>query len=170
MVEIHHGSVTAHSEGPGRGSEFRVRLPLTSAAVAEPPALQVRAGAENGREGHRVLVVDDNRDAADLLAEMLTMAGHDVRVAYDGPSAIEVATGHDPHVALLDIGLPVQDGYEVARHLLAIPRKGDLRLVAVTGYGTAADHERSREAGFLAHLTKPLDVREVHSLLDRILE
>jgi signal transduction histidine kinase len=170
LVQLHHGTVSGHSEGLGRGSEFRVRLPLSSEPmnVASPaPALSLADRAE--AEGHRVLVVDDNRDAADLLAEMLTMSGYEVRVAYDGLSALAVAAELDPEVALLDIGLPVQDGYEVARNLLAGPRTGQLRLVAITGYGSAADHERSREAGFVAHLTKPLDVAEVHSVLARIL-
>jgi len=169
LVQLHGGSVSAHSDGKGRGSEFRVRLPRSAASsemaapVSAPPP-----GAARSRAGRRVLVVDDNRDAADLLGEALELDGHTVRVAYDGPSALNLAKELRPEIALLDIGLPVQDGYEVARQLRAGRVESELRLVAITGYGTATDHERSRDAGFVAHLTKPLDLSRVRTLLGEL--
>jgi signal transduction histidine kinase/DNA-binding response OmpR family regulator len=182
LVTLHGGRVSAHSDGLGRGSTFRVVLPASAepvtpvpaapAAVPEDAAGDAQAGAGGLGEGrgraHRVLLVDDNRDAADLLGQALGRSGYAVTLAYDGPSAITAAAGAHPDVALLDIGLPGMDGYEVARHLRGVV-DGSLRLVAITGYGLPADHERSQEAGFLAHLTKPLDVGEVQEVLAKIL-
>jgi len=165
LVQLHGGSVSASSGGSGRGSEFRVRLPKAPESPATTPALPLAAAGSAASAGRRVLVVDDNRDAADLLGEALTMDGHTVRVAYDGPSAMTAAAELHPEVALLDIGLPVQDGYEVARQLIESDAYAGLRLIAITGYGTATDRERSREAGFYAHLTKPLDLANVRSLV-----
>src|SRR5690606_23044137 len=112
-----------------------------------------------------ILVVDDNRDAADLLAATLEILEHEVRVAYDGPTALRLASEHPPDVALLDIGLPVIDGYELARRLHEHPALENLPLLAITGYGQEGDRRRSREAGFSAHLVKPVDLQEMQSLL-----
>jgi CheY-like chemotaxis protein len=118
-----------------------------------------RAGAalRGDGEGRRVLVVDDNGDAAELLAELLMSAGHEVAVAHDGEEALAVATRFQPDVAVLDIGLPHMDGYEVARRLRADPARARLRLIAVTGYGQAHDRARSFAAGFELHMVKPVD-------------
>ncbi|HYD54228.1 MAG TPA: response regulator, partial [Gemmatimonadaceae bacterium] len=156
----------ARSAGPGRGSEFVVELPLgpaPSAAVApgEAPNVTARARAT----GRRVLVVDDNRDAAELLAEGLRLHGHEVRVAFDGPSALEVADELEPEVALLDIGLPVMNGYELARRLRE--RGARCHLVAVTGYGQEADRIRAREHGFDTHVVKPVDLEKMRELVRR---
>jgi PAS domain S-box-containing protein len=157
LVQLHGGTVHACSEGPGQGSEFIVELPALAEAVetsttgGEAPAPQV-LGPKT-----RVLIVDDNEDAATLLGDTLTELGYEVAVANDGPSALRVAPELKPQVGLLDIGLPVMDGYELARRLRALPEvPADMRLVAITGYGQDADRCRSREAGFAAHLVKPI--------------
>ena len=113
----------------------------------------------------RILVVDDNEDAAMLLAEALRSFGHEVATAHDGPSALRVAPGFGPEVALVDLGLPVMDGFELARRLHALPGLARLRLVAVTGYGQSTDRLRSREAGFEEHLVKPVDLDDVAAML-----
>jgi CheY-like chemotaxis protein len=114
----------------------------------------------------RLLVVDDNEDAAELLSMMLTKAGYSVRTAFDGPSALLIATDFGPQIALLDIGLPVMDGYELGRRLRGMPRVP--RLIAVTGYGQASDQARSREAGFEAHMVKPIDFEKLHRILETL--
>jgi PAS domain S-box-containing protein len=155
LAEAHGGSVAVHSEGAGRGSEFEVRLPA-HAGVGEIEALPNRVPTrDRGEASRRVLVVDDNWEAADLLGELLRAAGHDVRVANDGPQAIEAASSFDPEIAVLDIGLPVMDGYELATRLRR--RGSQPRLIAVTGYGQEHDRERSLAAGFDQHLVKPVD-------------
>jgi CheY-like chemotaxis protein len=115
-----------------------------------------------------VLVVDDNRDAAQLLAEALDLMGHDTRIALDGPAALDAAAAFQPDVALLDLGLPVMDGFELAECLRAAPRLQPIALIAVTGYGQETDHERSRAAGFEAHIVKPVDLQLVNQVLDEI--
>jgi PAS domain S-box-containing protein len=160
LVELHDGSVTAYSEGPGRGSEFRVRLPL---ALGEPPAaVPLPASAPDGLAAppgprRRVLVVDDHRDGALSLAMLLRLAGNEVAVAHDGLDALERAAEFGPELVLLDIGMPKLDGYEVCRALRARPGGSALRIVAMTGWGQEEDRRRSREAGFDAHLVKPVD-------------
>ncbi len=124
---------------------------------------------QNAPSGHRVLIVDDNHDAADMLAEALTMYGLRARIASDGPSALELAREFRPEVALLDIGLPVMDGYELAGRLRALPGLSDVRLVAITGYGQDADRARSHQAGFDEHLVKPVEIQAVVPVLDRLL-
>ena len=120
------------------------------------------------RTGRLILVVDDNVDAARLTAEALEAVGHDARVAFDGPAALEVAETFHPDVALLDLGLPLMDGYELAKQLAGDgPRKRPL-LVAVTGYGQASDHRRTAEAGFQAHVVKPVDLTQLTELLERL--
>jgi len=163
LVERHGGAVTARSEGARQGSEFVVRLPLDlSRPITGVGGVASPQTPGDQRPPARVLVVDDNLDAADLFTEALRAAGHDVRTAYDGPSALVAAAALAPEVAFIDIGLPLMDGYEVAQHLREASNDARLFLVAVTGYGQESDRERSRAAGFDLHLVKPVD-------LDRIL-
>jgi CheY-like chemotaxis protein len=162
--------VTVSSEGPGRGSEFTVRIPL---AKPRPMPLLAAAPTVSDSEryrapGTRVLVVDDNRDAADALSDALSAAGYEVKTAYDGPSALGIAEAFRPRVALLDLGFPVMDGYELARRLGATHSTEGLRLVALTGYGQPLHREQSRAAGFSEHLLKPVDVPTISDLLRRM--
>jgi len=156
IVELHGGSVDVHSEGRGLGSEFVVRLPLQSVAgmLAQdaPDAAEVAAHVSP----QRVLIVDDNADGADTLGRLLTAHGHTVEVYYDPVSALAAFERLRPQVALLDIGLPVLDGYQLAARIRALPSGQDCRLVALSGYGLAADHARSSACGFERHLVKPI--------------
>jgi signal transduction histidine kinase/DNA-binding response OmpR family regulator len=163
LVEMHGGTVQAHSEGPGRGSEFVVRLPLL--AVGEPRNDADRGKHEAPASPCKVLVVDDNRDAADSLALLLRFDRHDVRIVHDGAAALETARLFVPDVVLLDIGLPGLDGYNVARRLREQPGTRDALLVAVSGYGGEEDRLRSRQAGFDHHLVKPIDLRDLQRVL-----
>jgi signal transduction histidine kinase/ActR/RegA family two-component response regulator len=171
LIERHGGSVSVRSGGAGKGSEFSVRLPATGRTedpadpVPAPPATlePVTAMAAVAR----ILVVDDNEDGAEMLAEALTGKGYDTRVAHDAPTALRIAAEFAPNVAFLDIGLPVMDGYELAVHLREIPGLATLRLVAVTGYGQASDRQRTREAGFHHHLVKPVDMDALDATLMR---
>jgi CheY-like chemotaxis protein len=154
----------AHSDGPGRGSEFVVRLPLLTQA---PPAA-VRAGAVAAHgpvTPLRILVVDDNADAAESLAVLLRLMGYEAQTATDGPAALAAAEAFHPDVVLLDIGLPGMSGYDVARRLKEAPWFGRGVLVAMTGYGSAGDRRRSEESGFARHLVKPVDVPTLQTLL-----
>ncbi|HVT36438.1 MAG TPA: ATP-binding protein [Nevskiaceae bacterium] len=164
LAELHGGTLEAHSEGTGKGSSFVLRLP------AAPPEEMPQTLYGGDREalrllGSRVLVVDDNEDAAQILALALTAAGHTTRVAHDGPTALELAQEFKPEVALLDIGLPVMDGLELGRRLRRLPATRETRLIAVTGYGQAIDRKRSLDAGFDAHLVKPVDVATLDALI-----
>lgn len=152
LTEMHGGSVTAASEGPGRGSVLTVRLPAI-AASAKPSA---RRAWSRPAGALRILVVEDNDDARRMLSAALAHEGHDVREAVDGNSALAAAAQMRPHVALIDIGLPDVDGYEVARRLRAADSEQHAALIALTGYGQAEDQRRALEAGFDAHLTKPV--------------
>src|SRR5262249_33866753 len=144
LVEMHGGSVQAFSDGPGKGSELVVRLPALAGPRPRGPA-PVEA---NGRgAARRILVVDDNADAADGLSYFLAMSGHEVRTAYDGREALAAARAYRPEAVLLDIGMPGMDGYEVARRLRQEPGLERALLVALTGYGQEEDRRRSREAG-----------------------
>jgi CheY-like chemotaxis protein len=154
LVELHGGTIEAHSAGPGHGSQFVVRLPTVEAPIAgmlETPPPELLASPL------RVLVVDDNRDAADSLAILLEIGGHAVGVAHDGPAALELAQSFLPDVVLLDIGMPGMNGYEVAMRLRAIPAHHGALLVALTGWGQDEDKRRAMAAGFDHHLTKPVD-------------
>jgi len=162
LTELHGGSLSAASEGPGRGSTFTLRLPV-DAGVARPSAVEAppRAAPVTPR---RILVVDDNVDAARTLAELLALDGHEAHVAHDGPSAVDAARRLLPEVAILDIGLPGFSGLEVARRLREEPSLAGLFLVALSGWVQAEDLERSREAGFDHHLAKPVDVATLERL------
>jgi PAS domain S-box-containing protein len=157
-VELHEGSVEACSAGPGAGSEFVVRLPLVDGPPRQAP--QPRPAAPPAPEGahQRVLLVDDNNDVAEVMGEVLSAADYDVAVAHDGAEALRLAERFRPDIAVLDLGLPVMDGYELARRLHDGPRGDHIRLVAVTGYGQPQDRARSEAAGFEEHLVKPVDV------------
>jgi len=163
LVELHGGTVDARSEGPGRGSEFTVRLPVfvgaaeanTVQAVSEPPPVARR----------RVLIVDDSEDGAESMAMILDFAGHETFKAHDGVSALEAAERLRPDVVLLDIGLPRMNGYEVCRHLREQSWGRELTIVALTGWGQEEDRDRSREVGFDAHMVKPVDFDALLNLL-----
>jgi CheY-like chemotaxis protein len=153
LAELHGGEVHAASAGPGCGAEFTVRLPVEP----EPEALaEMPAGPERTARHLRILVVEDNRDAADVLCMLLELYGYEVTVAYSGPEGVNMAEQWHPDVVLCDIGLPGLDGYGVARRLRQNPSTANARLIAVTGYGTEDDKRRSREVGFDAHLVKPV--------------
>jgi len=161
IVELHGGQVRAGSAGVGRGAEFVVRLPTLDAAAEPAPA---RGPPPAARGGRRVLVVDDNADAAESLADILRMLGHDAEVVHDGASALEKVGAELPEVVLCDIGLPGMNGYELARAVRERGQRG-VRLVALSGYARAEDVQRSVEAGFDAHLAKPPDIDELLLLL-----
>lgn len=168
LVALHGGTVLAYSEGRDAGSEFVVRLPLAVATDADPAALQAppraRLRARSGR--NRVLIVDDNEDAVEMLAEVVREEGYQVEVAHDGPTALALLERFTPHVVVLDIGLPVMDGYEVAAKIRERPEHQATKLVALTGYGQASDRVRSQEAGFALHLVKPVDLAQLLIALD----
>jgi signal transduction histidine kinase/CheY-like chemotaxis protein len=167
LVTLHGGSVTASSAGLGQGSTFTVCLPLPAAVPDNGPDAPADSAGGQAAPGQalRVLVADDNVDAAESLSILLQLAGHEVRVAYDGEQAVHVAGAFRPDLAFLDIGMPRMDGYQAARALRALPGMGKLRLVALTGWGAAQDRERSRAAGFDHHLLKPAFPEQVQAIL-----
>jgi len=163
LVELHNGTLEAHSRGVGFGSEFIVRLPLTDAdRQSSQPASEQHGPRSSSR---RVLIADDNRDAAESLAVLLRMDGHEVTLAYDGPQALAVLAHARPEVALLDIGMPGLNGYEVARRVRHGPLGHAVTLIAVTGWGQDRDKAQAREAGFDHHFTKPVDPVRLSELL-----
>jgi PAS domain S-box-containing protein len=165
IVELHGGSVSATSAGLSQGSEFVVRLPILR--EQRPITLQAPYQPQYGAKpsGRRILVIDDNVDAASSVEKLLKLWGHEVQAAYNGPDAIEKARTFRPHVVLLDIGMPGMSGYEVARALRAEPGFDGVVITALTGYGQAEDKLRSREAGFNHHLTKPPDPNALAALI-----
>ncbi|MGE3889025.1 MAG: ATP-binding protein [Vicinamibacterales bacterium] len=183
IVELHYGTVAAHSDGPGQGSEFTIRLPLaeppavarTDAAVpqfggrgasgAAAAALPSESALQAARR--RVLIADDNDDNAKALAELLRHRGHIVETAHDGEAAYAAAERHRPHVVMLDIGMPRLNGHEVCRRIREQPWGRGMRIVAQTGWGQAADRRRSEEAGFDSHLVKPIDPTQLERLFER---
>jgi PAS domain S-box-containing protein len=172
LVDLHHGTIEARSEGVGHGSEFVIRLPAAAAAAPLEPAAGSASGGRRqpAPTGRRILVVDDNADAARMLADALEMVGHETRVAFDGPGALDAAAEFQPDAALLDLGLPLMDGYELARQIVAADLGGGRPvLVAVTGYGQVSDRERSLAAGFDAHVVKPVDMPRLMNLLEQLL-
>ena len=162
LVELHGGEIEARSPGLGQGSEFEVQLPVSGGRLEPKVQVVVEAAAEAPR---RILLADDNADFAQSLAQLLSSRGHDVRVAYDGQEAIEAARAFQPQVAFLDIGMPKVHGYDVARRMRQDAPTARCVLVAVTGWGQEGDRQRAREAGFDRHLTKPVDPREIESIL-----
>ncbi len=168
LVEMHRGTVMAYS-ALGQGSEFVVRLPMMVSPEAQPP-LPPKETAEPIGPSLRVLVVDDNVDAAQSLAMLLKVSGHQVRTAHTGPTGLEAALDYRPNVVLLDIGLPGMDGYEVAERIRQQPVLQNVVLVAMTGYGQDADRQRSQEVGFNAHLVKPVDFGMVLKILATVAE
>jgi CheY-like chemotaxis protein len=166
IVALHQGSVEIRTPATGKGTEVVLRLPLSRGEVsmAEKPAAYPSAA---GGPALRVLVADDNRDAADSLQRILALFGHEVRVAYDGAAAVKLGEEFRPRVAILDIGMPGTNGYDVARALRS--RQGErVLLVALTGWGQESDRRRATEAGFDHHLTKPVDPNALNSLLARL--
>jgi signal transduction histidine kinase len=169
LVQMHGGTVSASSAGRGAGASFVIRLPAVVAGEPpvrvvplSPPVLVLPGGAR------RVLVVDDNTDAAELLARAMIEFGCETQIAHDGPSALAVIETFRPELALLDIGLPVMDGYELAQHIRNRPNAGPIHLVAVTGYGQKSDIEQALAAGFDEHLTKPVDILQLKALVSGI--
>jgi signal transduction histidine kinase/ActR/RegA family two-component response regulator len=161
IVTLHDGQIEARSDGLGRGSEFIVRLPL---AASLPPAEPEVAPLPSPARGFRVLIADDNRDAADSLALLLKLSGHEVRVAYGGREALAMVREHGPQFVLLDIGMPDLDGYQVAERLRGDPLTQWVTLIALTGWGQEEDRNRAQAAGFDHHLTKPIDPQEIEQL------
>jgi signal transduction histidine kinase/ActR/RegA family two-component response regulator len=162
LVGLHHGTVSAFSEGPGCGSTFVVRLPrVPSPHEASPPPSSTLSGCA----GRRVLLIEDNRDAREMFRTMLELAGHHVLEAEEGVSGLDMLRTSRPDVAVIDVGLPGLDGYEVARRFRADPAGSGVLLVALTGYGTPEARERSRRAGFDHHLTKPVDRETLQRLV-----
>src|SRR5262249_33231832 len=164
LAEMHGGSVAACSAGSGRGSAFTARLPLARSGSVAAPA-RAADGARASVAGRRILVVDDNRDAAESLGLLLETMGHEVRVAHGGEEGLLAVREFAPAVVLLDIGMPDMDGYEGARRIRDEGGSGRTLLVAVTGWGQDEDRRRAREAGFDHHLTKPVDPAELQRLL-----
>jgi CheY-like chemotaxis protein/two-component sensor histidine kinase len=162
LAEAHGGTIHAHSEGYGKGAEFTLRLPLVGAA---PRAAAETQFADTANDRLSILVVDDNQDAADSLAQVLEAYGHRVQAAYGGEEAVQRAARGDVQVALVDIGMPTVDGFQVAERISKTPAARDTMLVAVTGWGEKSDRARSRQAGFAYHLTKPVDFDALASLL-----
>jgi CheY-like chemotaxis protein len=166
LVEMHGGSVEAYSAGLEQGSEFTVKLPL---------AVIVQHGAHEktddgfqqplSRSGQRLLVVDDNKDAAGTLATLLRLKGHEVRIVHDGRAALEMVAAYQPALVFLDIGMPGMDGYEVARRIRRQPGLEQVVLAALTGWGQKEDRRRTAEAGFDHHLVKPPELDAVEGLL-----
>ncbi len=168
IVALHGGTLEALSEGPGRGSEFRARLPLDQ----RPDVMQHRPAAPevDGTEQHRwrLVIADDLRDITDSLAELLRLKGHEVVTAYDGIEAVECVESYRPEAVLLDIGMPRLDGYEACQRIRATPFGAELIIVALTGWGQSVDRDRTAEAGFTEHLVKPVDYVELLRVLEVI--
>jgi CheY-like chemotaxis protein len=166
LVELHGGTISAHSEGIGRGSSFVVRLPLARAHAGT--VLPFPAGGETGRPGGlRILIADDNVDAATSVATLRELMGHRTWTAHDGATAVEIAGQHRPDVILMDIGMPRLNGYDACRAIRACDWGAHVRLIAVTGWGQERDRERSAAAGFDGHLTKPVSPEALEDVLAR---
>ncbi len=166
LVKLHGGAVTATSRGRGQGTELVIRLPALDAtgSVAVPRV----ASRDLPRAEARILIVDDNVDAAEMLADLLAAGGYETRARFDGPTALELAEEFHPAIAILDLGLPVMDGFELARHIQANPALARTKLIAVTGYGQAQDRVKTTAAGFAAHLVKPVDVAKLRAVIAQL--
>jgi signal transduction histidine kinase/ActR/RegA family two-component response regulator len=163
LVEMHGGQIVARSDGPGKGSEFVVRLPVSQSSCRPQPPMDEYRGET--KIGLRILVVDDNRDSANSLAKMLRLMGGDTRTAYDGEEAVAAAAEFRPDAVVLDIGLPKLNGYEACRRIRALPGAKRVLLIAQTGWGQVEDRQRTQQAGFDHHLIKPVD----HAVLMKLL-
>ncbi|MDZ7637010.1 MAG: response regulator [Bryobacterales bacterium] len=174
LVEMHGGKVEARSEGENRGSVFTVSLPVAEGGQANSPAGAITEDEGTARDEpytgapRRLLIVDDNRDAAELLAMIATQMGHEVRTAHDGAEAIEAGSAFLPDTILMDLGMPNMNGYEAATQIRKLPWGANVALIALTGWGQQSDRERSRDAGFDAHLVKPVEVAEVRRALETV--
>ena len=168
MTTMHGGTLTAHSDGPGQGSHFDLTLPLLAADDGDTPGQGLAQQDAPLGAGQTVLVVDDNEDAAHMLSELLHSWGYAVLVAHDGPSGLKLLSDQQVDLALLDIGLPVMDGYELAQAIHALPGQGDTPLVALSGYGQEQDRRRARDSGFSEHLVKPVDIERLGRLLGEL--
>jgi CheY-like chemotaxis protein len=163
LVTMHGGTVEARSEGVGTGSEFIVSLPVLAGAARALPEASVAASFP----ARRILIVDDNRDAADTLGELLRALGATVSVAHSGRGALDAMASFRPDAVVLDIGMPEMDGYEVARRIRSMAAHRDVKLIALTGWGQESDHRRTQAAGFDHHVVKPPDVERLRELLTR---
>ena len=163
LVEMHGGSARVESAGRGQGSEFILELPLAPAATSAPPPLPEQPATAS--RPRRVLVVDDNRDAADALTILLRIWGHDVETATSGAEAIRLAEQANPEIILMDLGMPIMNGYEAAQRILERPGRAQIMLIALTGWGQEADRHRTQAAGFQHHLTKPVNVEQLQKLI-----
>jgi two-component system CheB/CheR fusion protein len=170
VVELHGGSVEAFSAGVGQGSEFVICLPCVRQTQAHTESNVDFESKGSQTPPTRILVADDNVDSADCLARLLKIAGHELRVAYDGPTALALATNFQPKVVLLDIGIPGLSGYDIARRLRENPETKNATLVAITGWGQPEDQQRSREAGFDYHLLKPIKPETLQQLVASVEE
>jgi CheY-like chemotaxis protein len=163
LVQMHGGSIEVYSAGPGQGSDFVVYLPLVAEYHDDAKASQDSSAGHHSPQ--RILVVDDNRDAADSLGMLLESLGAEVQVVYDGRTALETLKVFTPSMILLDLGMPEMDGYEVARRIRKQPCLRDVVLIALTGWGQKKDRERTRMEGFDHHLIKPVDIEVLKTLL-----
>ncbi|AQV98019.1 hybrid sensor histidine kinase/response regulator [Cupriavidus necator] len=171
LVELHGGTIAAASAGPGLGSTFTLRLPLPAAhkaGAAQGPAQQAPGPGAAALQAQRILLVDDNRDAADSLAMLLEMCGHEVTIAYDGAEALHVAPRCRPHIALIDLAMPGMDGFEVVRAMRGVAGTELTRFVALTGFGQPADRQHTEAAGFDAHLVKPVELEALFGTIARL--
>jgi CheY-like chemotaxis protein len=171
LIEMHGGKIEGKSEGRGRGSEFIVRLPLAKRQLSAVPSASPLAEADRlSRPSSRILIVDDNRDAASSLGMLLKMLGHEIEIANDGVAALDVMQSFRPTVALLDLGMPGMTGYEVVRRAHEMPECKDTIFVALTGWGQEEDRRKTREAGFNHHLLKPVNLGALEVLLSEATE
>lgn len=165
LVNLHGGSIEALSEGTGHGSEFVVTIPCRASSTTRPTPLSPKLEPKTAAVCRKILVADDNQDAANTLAMLLRLAGHEVRTAHGGEAALTLASTFAPEIALLDIGMPDLNGYEVAKRLRLTDCGAALRLIALTGWGQDEDKRRAQDAGFDHHLTKPVDPQRLDALL-----
>jgi signal transduction histidine kinase/CheY-like chemotaxis protein len=168
LVELHGGVVSAESSGPGQGAQLTVTLPVAVNASAGAQAVEPSAVSSVAPASARVLIVDDNEDIALMISDLLTLWGYETRFAHDALSALAIGESFEPHAAVLDIGLPVMDGYELARRCREHPGLSRTRLIAVTGYGQEQDRKLAQAAGFAAHLVKPVDPDRLRKVIEEL--